>query len=103
MKDEKALLLSFHVLFLDIHVSKWSQNPYVGGSWTDPVVGTSWGHYDNMAGRLKNLFFAGESTSGDYYGYVQGAYFTGRDKANEIADCINGVKCDEYEPAEELI
>ena len=57
---------------------------FVRCAWTDPVVGTSWGHYENMSGRLKNLFFAGESTSQEYYGYVQGAYFTGRDKAEEI-------------------
>ena len=41
-----------------------------------------------MAGRLDNLFFAGECTSEEYYGYVQGAYFTGRDKAEEIVNCI---------------
>ncbi|KAJ7370289.1 hypothetical protein OS493_033369 [Desmophyllum pertusum] len=87
----------------EIHVSKWSQNPFVRASWTDPVVGTSWGHFDNMAGRLNNLFFAGESTSSDWYGFVQGGYFTGRDKANEIASCIKGGKCESYEPGTELI
>ena len=67
------------------------------------MVGTSWGHYDNMAGRVKNLFFAGEGTSSEYYGYVQGAYFTGRDKAKEIARCIKGKECEPYEPATEEI
>ena len=67
------------------------------------MVGTSWGHYENMSGRLKNLFFAGESTSDEYYGYVQGAYFTGRDKADEIAKCIKGGKCKAYKPAKEEI
>ena len=56
-----------------------------------------------MAGRVKNLFFAGEGTSSEYYGYVQGAYFTGRDKANEIARCIKGKECEPYEPASEEI
>ena len=88
---------------LDIHVSKWSQNPFVRCAWTDPVVGTSWGHYENMSGRLKNIFFAGESTSDEYYGYVQGAYFTGRDKAVEIANCIKGGACKAYKPAKEEI
>ena len=88
---------------LDIHVSKWSQNPFVRCAWTDPVVGTSWGHYENMSGRLKNLFFAGESTSDEYYGYVQGAYFTGRNKAKEIASCIKGGACKAYKPAREEI
>ncbi|KAM7435364.1 hypothetical protein ABFA07_014686 [Porites harrisoni] len=87
----------------DIHVSKWSQNPFVRCAWTDPVVGTSWGHYENMSGRLKNLFFAGESISDEYYGYVQGALFTGRDKAVEIANCIKGGACKAYKPAKEEI
>ncbi|KAJ7370284.1 hypothetical protein OS493_033364 [Desmophyllum pertusum] len=87
----------------EIHVSKWSQNPFVRSSWTDPVVGTSWGHFDNMAGRLGNLFFAGESISSEWYGFVQGGYFTGRDKANEIASCIKGGECESYESATELI
>ncbi|XP_078346750.1 uncharacterized protein LOC144632002 [Oculina patagonica] len=88
----------------DIHVSKWSQNPFVRGSWADPVIGTSWGHYDNMAGRLKNLFFAGENTSSDWYGFVQGGYYTGRDKAREIVKCIKGSKrCKPYKPAKKFI
>ena len=53
-----------------------------------------------MAGRLNNLFFAGECTSEEYYGYVQGAYFTGRDKAEEIANCIYKIPgtCRPYVP-----
>ena len=102
-KKDSILLQNYMLYFLDIHVSKWSQNPYVQASWADPVVGTSWGHYDNLSGRLKNLFFAGEHTSGDWYGYVQGSYFTGRDKANEIASCINNRKCKAYKPAKEEI
>ena len=93
----------FSVLHSYIHVSKWSQNPFVRCAWTDPVVGTSWGHYENMSGRLKNLFFAGESTSQEYYGYVQGAYFTGRDKAEDIISCIKGGECEAYTSTTEEI
>ena len=34
-------------------VSKWSQNPYVLGCWTDPVIGTDSSVFANMAGRVK--------------------------------------------------
>jgi len=39
-----------------------------------------------MAGRLKNLFFAGEATHEDWYGYLQGVYFSGFYRAREIAE-----------------
>lgn len=87
----------------DIHVSKWSQNPYVRAAWTDPVVGTSWGHYENMAGRLGNLFFAGESTSSEWMGFVQGGYFTGQAKAKEIISCLKGKKCKPYRKAKKYV
>lgn len=91
------------ISLLDIHVSKWSQNPYVRAAWTDPVVGTSWGHYENMAGRLGNLFFAGESTSSEWMGFVQGGYFTGQAKAKEIISCLKGKKCKPYRKAKKYV
>ena len=51
-----------------------------------------------MAGRLKNLFFAGEATHVDWYGYIQGGYYSGLEQANEIASCLQGKKCEAYQP-----
>ena len=80
-------------------LSKWSQNPYVRGSWSDPVVGTDHTVHANMAGRIKNLFFGGEATHGDWYGFMQGAYYSGQERANEIASCIQRKKCEAYQPS----
>ena len=33
------------------------------------------------------------------YGYVQGGFFSGLERANEIAGCIQGEKCEPYEPS----
>ena len=52
-----------------------------------------------MAGRVKKLFFAGEGTHGEWYSFMQGAYLSGRDKAKEIAACIEGEKCEPYQPS----
>ena len=90
-REENAWVLGWSRI-LDIQVSKWSRNPFVQRAWTDPAVCTIKGHYKNMAGRLKNFFFAGEGTSSEWHGYVQGAYFTGRDNANEIVSRIRGGK-----------
>ena len=86
-------------LFVEIVLSKWSQNPYVRGSWSDPVVGTDYTVHANMAGRIKNLFFGGEATHGDWYGFMQGAYYSGLERANEIASCIQRKKCEAYQPS----
>jgi len=86
-------------LFIEIVLSKWSQNPYVRGSWSDPVVGTDHTVHANMAGRIKNLFFGGEATHGDWYGFMQGAYYSGQERANEIASCIQRKKCEAYQPS----
>ena len=86
-------------LFIEIVLSKWSQNPYARGSWSDPVIGTDHTVHANMAGRVKNLFFGGEATHGDWYGFMQGAYFSGQERANEIASCIQRKKCEAYQPS----
>lgn len=83
-------------------MSKWSQNPYIRGTWADPVIGTDSSVFANMAGRLNNLFFAGEATHADWYGYMQGGYLSGLERAMEIASCIQGKRCDLYTPSTDL-
>jgi hypothetical protein len=51
-----------------------------------------------LQGRLGGLFFAGEATDVDYWGYMQGAYLTALKQARVIVSCLNGKECPEYEP-----
>ncbi len=51
-----------------------------------------------MQGRLDNLFFAGEATDEDYWGYTQGGYLTGLKQAKAILNCLKGKNCPKYEP-----
>ena len=81
-------------LFIEIVVSKWSQNPYVVGSWSDPVVGTDHNDHACMASRIKNLFFGGEAAHGHWYGFMQGAYYSGWERANQIASLIQRENCE---------
>ena len=46
----------------------------------------------------ENLFFAGEATHADWYGFIQGGYYSGLERANDIAGCIQGGKCQPFEP-----
>jgi polyamine oxidase len=79
-------------------VSKWTTNPYVRGSFSNPVVGSSKADFHNLAGRVGNLFFAGEASSEKYYGFVQGGYYTGLEQAKAIINCLHNNDCPAYEP-----
>ena len=85
--------------FTEILVSKWSRNRFTQGSFSDPVIGTSDETFENIAGRLDRLFFAGEGTIRGWYSTVQGGYYSGKGAARALASCINGKTCEEFVPA----
>ena len=39
---------------------------------------------------MGRLWFAGEATSAEYYGFLQGAWFEGQSVGEQIAGCLNG-------------
>ena len=41
--------------------------------------------FNKLGQNLGRLFFAGEATSEEWYGYMQGAYLTGEEKGKIIA------------------
>ena len=89
-----------HFLLLELYVSRFSQNPYIRGSYSNAVVGTASADFENLLGRLGDLFFAGEAAAEEYWGYLQGGYLTGLKQAKVILSCLKGKECPEYEPKE---
>lgn len=75
--------------FLGIFYDRWSQNPFTQGAYSEAVLGTTSGDFQDMARNIGHLYFAGEATSEKWYGYMQGAYLTGKDVAMEIAKTIH--------------
>ena len=84
--------------FADINLSQWSRNRFTRGSYSDAMIGVDDQTYENIAGRLDRLFFAGEGTSSAWYGYAQGAYYTGKNLAEAIASCIKEQLCKLFVP-----
>ncbi|PFX20222.1 Polyamine oxidase [Stylophora pistillata] len=74
-----------------IFYNRWSQDKFTQGSYSEPVVGTTSHDFINLGRRLGRLYFAGEATSEEWHGYMQGAYLSGKEKAQIIADTVNGV------------
>ena len=68
-----------------IYYYRWSQDPFTQGSYSDPVVGFSSEDFNKLGQNLGRLYFGGEATSAEWYGYMQGAYLTGEEKGKLIA------------------
>ena len=83
---------------IDIHVCKWDTDERYLGSYAFQPVGSGFEKdeiWENFACALpKNedensiLFFAGEAYSKRYAGYIQGAYKSGEDVAQQIIEQI---------------
>ena len=75
----------FCSLSLDIYYYRWSQDPFVQGSYSEPYVGFTSEDFTKLGQNLGRLYFAGEATSEEWYGYIQGAYLSGEEKGKMIA------------------
>lgn len=71
-------------------MANWTHNPFTHGSYACPSPGMYTTFYGSLAlPELKNkLFFAGEHTSEDSLGYMNGALESGRDAAINIASLL---------------
>ena len=70
---------------LAIYYYRWSQDPFTQGSYSEPVVGFTSEDFNKLGQNLGRLYFGGDATSEDWYGFIQGAYFTGEEKGKLIA------------------
>jgi polyamine oxidase len=48
--------------------------------------------HQNLRANVRRLFFAGEHTSAEYFGFLQGAWFEGREAGSRIAGLV-GREC----------
>lgn len=73
---------------LAIYCSRFSQDPLFQGPYSDVVVGTTSEDFKKLGENLGRLYFAGEATIDEWYGFMQGAYLTGQEKGKLIAERI---------------
>lgn len=65
----------------------WTDNPYSKGSYACPKPG-QWSFFDHMAEPAGNLHFAGEHTSEEFQGFMEGAAESGARAAREVLDAL---------------
>lgn len=81
----------------EILFPRWHQHPLFRGSYSNWPIGALKKHHLNMRAPLNNrLWFAGEATSADYYGFLHGAWLEGKSVATSISRCIKKI-CPYYE------
>jgi polyamine oxidase len=101
MTDEetkKEVMKVLRSMFPDIEVPdpvaftypRWTTTPWAYGSFSCWPAGTTLEMHQNLRANVDKLWFAGEHTSASYFGYMQGAWFEGRDAGARIAGLING-------------
>lgn len=68
---------------------RWHNNPLFRGSYSNWPIGELDEHHINMRAPLNNrVFFAGEAMSQEYFGFLQGAWFTGAQTGANVAQCV---------------
>ena len=73
---------------------RWSREPWVYGSYSNWPPGTSLEEHQNLRANVQRLYFAGEATSAEYFGFLQGAYFEGKNAGRAVVECVKGGECE---------
>ncbi|KAH8716750.1 polyamine oxidase-like protein [Phaeosphaeriaceae sp. PMI808] len=103
-------------MFPDIHVPdpiaftypRWTQTPWAHGSYSNWPAGTTLEMHQNLRANVGRVYFAGEATSAEYFGFLHGAWFEGQEAGLRIAgeitkNCLNAESgCGAYRNYEEL-
>ena len=69
---------------------RWTKTPWSRGSYSNWPVGTTLEMHQNLRANVSRLWYAGEATSAEYFGFLHGAYFEGREAGEQIAALLKG-------------
>lgn len=73
---------------------RWTETPWARGSYSNWPPGTTLEMHQNLRANLGRLWFSGEATSPEYFGFLQAAFFEGQAAGKTIAGCVkNGTEC----------
>ncbi|KAL1652017.1 hypothetical protein SLS58_000140 [Diplodia intermedia] len=75
----------------DVMYPRWSLQPWAYGSYSNWPVGTTLEKHQNLRANVDRLWFAGEANSAEYFGFLHGAWFEGRDVGQRIAGLVGKV------------
>ncbi|KAL9093027.1 MAG: hypothetical protein Q9165_004165 [Trypethelium subeluteriae] len=68
---------------------RWSSTPWAYGSYSNWPPGMTLEMHQNLRANVGgSLWFAGEATSAEYFGFLHGAYFEGQEVGTKVAACV---------------
>lgn len=67
---------------------RWTNTSWSRGSYSNWPVGTTLEMHQNLRANVGRLWFAGEATSSQWFGFLHGAYFSGRDVGQQLAGVL---------------
>jgi polyamine oxidase len=67
-------------------MNKWGQDELFGGSWSNPARDFTKADFAKLGEPVGRVYFSGEHTSAEYFGYVHGAYRAGIETANQLME-----------------
>ncbi|KAI1213152.1 putative flavin-containing polyamine oxidase [Annulohypoxylon truncatum] len=77
---------------IDFMYPRWSLEEWSYGSYSNWPVGMTLEKHQNLRANLDRLWFAGEATSAQYYGFLHGAWYEGRDVGERVAGLVKKTK-----------
>lgn len=100
-KTKDEILAVLREMFPDTHVPepvdfmfpRWSTEPWSYGSYSNWPPSTTLEMHENFRANVGRLWFAGEATSAEFFGFLQGAWFEGRDAGRKIAGLLGKNNC----------
>ncbi|KAG9023183.1 hypothetical protein FS837_005915 [Tulasnella sp. UAMH 9824] len=72
----------------NMHFNRWHNDKLTRGAFSNWPASFYVEHQDNLRAPVKTLYFAGEHTSFEFYGYLQGAFLEGQKAGKAIAECL---------------
>ena len=67
---------------------RWSTTPWAYGSYSNWPPGLTLEGHQNLRANTGRIWYAGEATSAEFYGYLHGAYFEGQSAGAAVAACL---------------
>ncbi|RDA91848.1 hypothetical protein CP533_3683 [Ophiocordyceps camponoti-saundersi (nom. inval.)] len=87
---------------LAVMYPRWTQVPWARGSYSDWPVGTTLEMHQNLRANVGRLWFAGEALSAQFFGFLHGAWFEGREAGAHVAQFVRGGHCLRLDGEEEV-
>ena len=69
---------------------RWTTTEWARGSYSNWPPGLTLEMHQNLRANVGPVWFAGEHTHPEYYGFLQGAYFEGQRAGEAVAGLVNG-------------